>query len=346
MKILCSLSGLEFNCEFFPGTFHSRETYHPIFNIPQKRLLSYMGKWGAGELTPTDSYLLFLSVLHSSDLVDFRVPVFRTPQTDSIIAQNMEGLFKTVIKLNSVTNPSVIFPHYAITSETRYLTNVRYWIENWRDSYQDYLSGAEKYSAHESAKLIQRERALERLIKNPHKKISEYASQLAEWAAAAGNFPEFLTKSPWSNDDIPCREYWKQIIVRCSKVEFLYSIPKADLQELLEHCEEQIAVTSSSIFSHHLFRVLRIAMEKQKNFLGLGDIDAKSGFSILETTDTVESANFKAMIDSAPEEEPRIEQYPTRFTYMKAKVRWEMAERAKKERRVSEDRRAGTGEQS
>ena len=53
MKILCSMSGLEFDCDHFPGTFYAKELNHPIFYLPQKRLLTYTGKWAGGELTKT-----------------------------------------------------------------------------------------------------------------------------------------------------------------------------------------------------------------------------------------------------------------------------------------------------
>jgi len=36
---------------------------------------------------------------------------------------------------------------------------------------------------------------------------------------------------------------------------------------------------------------------------------------------------MKALIDSAPEEKPRPEQYPTKFAYMRAKLRWDMAQK-------------------
>lgn len=321
MKILCSLSGLEFTCEHFPGNFQSRECYHPVFHLPQKALLPYLRKWGASELTPVDSYLLFLALLKSSDLVDFRTPVYRSDKTDSIIYNNMEFLARTVIKLNAVSNPAVCFPSYVITPDTRFLTNVHHWIENWHDEYVDFTNGRKK--DYDDRKLARRESALERLIKNPHRTISSYARELAEWSAIAGSFPTFMTSSPWNRTTISCSDYWKEIIVRCSRNELLYSIPEKDLRELLDHCEEN--VPAGSIHSHALFQVLRKALEKQKNFLGLGDMDIRTNYEILSETDDVESANIKAMIASAPLEQPRIEQYPSKFQYLKAKLRWDMS---------------------
>lgn len=324
MKILCAYSGIEFECSHFPGTFFSSELHHPIFNLPQKKLLAYTAKWAGGELTPTDSYLLFLALLHSSDHIIFRVPAYRDEHTNSIVAQNMEFLVRTVIKLNTVSTPSVSFPHFAITPDTRYLSNVHHWIEVWHQAYEDFHSG--KAREYDDRKLLQREQALQRMIKNPHKPIREYASQLADWAAAAGEFPSFLTQSPYTSTQIPCDEYWKTIITKCARDESLFSIPDSDLIELLEHCETTIPV--GTIYSNALFKLLRAAQEKKKNFLKLDDFDLSSGYKILTETDTVEAANMRALIDSAPESEPRPEQYPTKFQFMRAKLRWDMAKKA------------------
>jgi hypothetical protein len=327
MKILCSLSGIEFNAEHFPGTFYSREISHPIFYLPQKRLLSYTGKWASGELTRTDSYLLFLALLNSSEQVEFRSPVFRNEQTDSLVALNMESLVRTVIKINAVRNPSVTFPRFAITHETRFLSNVHHWIEAWKDAYTDFENGTRR--DYETRKLIHREAALQRMIKNPHKDIREYAAQLAEWAAVAGEFPTFPIQSPWNSLKISCAEYWKAIIIRAAKNEFLHSVSGNDLQELLEHCEDKIPV--GSIYSHALFKLLRHAKERLTNYLGFGDVDLRSTYTLLDESTTIEAANIKAMVDSAPLTPPRPEEYPNKFKYLQAKLKWDMARKYEKE---------------
>lgn len=324
MKILCGISGIEFTCEHFPATLSSREIAHPVFSLPQKKLISYLGKWASSELTSTDSYLLFLAILNSSELVEFRVPAARNTETDSIVAQNMEALAKTVIKLNAVTNPSVVFPRYAIGPETKYLQNVKHWIENWNQSWQDFQDGYSR--SYDSRKLIVREQALERLIKNPHLPVSAYASKIAEWASIAGAFPTYNTISPFTGLKITMADYWKDIIQKCTREESIFAVPQVDIQDLLEHCETNISI--GTIYSNALFKVLRHALEKQRNFLGLGDMDLTRGkYQILSGDDTTESANIKAMIDSAPEHEPTPDQYPSKIAYLKAKLRWQMSKK-------------------
>ncbi len=325
MKILCSKSGIEFTAEHFPGTFFSRELSHPIFSLEQKKLLSYTGKWAAGELTPTDSYLLFLALLNTSEQIQFRTSCKRTPLTNSIVANNMEYLVRTVIKLNAIRTPGTLFPYFAVTAETCTLANVHHWIEVWENCWRDFESGSRRDIIHRE--LARRETALQRMIKNPHKPIKEYAPQIAEWAATAGSFPTFLIPNPFTKEkkQITLSTYWKEIIIRSTRNEYLYTIPDNDLQELLDHCEENIP--PGSIYSHALFDSLRNAQKKKNNFLGLGDMDLRSTYQILEDPKDVESANFKAMIDSAPLEVPRREQYPTQFAYMKAKLRWDLAKK-------------------
>lgn len=330
MKVLCSYSSITFTCEHMPGFLSSREYYHPIFAVPQKRLLAYSGKWSSGELTETDSYLLFLATLKSTDLVDFRVPAILSPKTSSIIAQNMEALMRVAIRLNTVTNPSVTFPHYVISQDTKDLDNVRYWIENWQDAHAEFTSGARKYIAgrEEWQRLQSRESALERLIKNPHRPTSTYSKQIADWASIAGSFPTFQTQNPFHpSGQSTCADYWKTLIEHCAHETSMFSIPRKDLVELMEHCEENIPI--GSIYSNALFGLLRKALERQRNFLGLGDLDIRaSTYAFVGTDDSAEKANMQALIQAAPDHLPTPEEYPSKFQYMRAKLRWDMAQKS------------------
>jgi hypothetical protein len=329
MHCLCAYSSVEFEVTHFPGYLTSREVAHPIFSLPQKKLLSYLGRWATGTaFTPTDNYLLFLSILHSSDLVEFRVPAIRTESTPQIIAQNMEALCKSISRLNTVVNPAVVFPRYVISPETKDLSNVAYWIHNWNQAYQDFTDGYR--SAHDSSKLIQREHALERLIKNPHRPVSSYAGQIADWAAEAGNFPTAITVSRLTGQRCSISDYWKQIISKCAHEDSLFAINRQDLEELLEHCETEIPI--GSIFSNALFSVLRHAIKRQRNFLDIADLETGTsnfgtGYRILSPTDSVESANMQALIMSAPADKPKEKDYPSKMAYLKAKMRWEMAQK-------------------
>lgn len=328
-KILCGYSSILFNCDHFPIILKSRETHHPIFNVPQRKLFTYLYKWSTRELTNIDSYLLFLAMLNSSELVEFRLPAIRTDKTDSIVAQNMESLFKTVLRINEVNTPTVQFPKFVITSDTRELNNVHHWIEIWNEKYSAFATGARQ--DYDTRKLVHKEARLEKLIKNPHKSIKDYAFYLAEWAADAASFPSFNITNPSTGLQISISDYWKSIIIRSATNYQIYSIPDNDLKELLDHCEENIS-RIGSLYSNKLFTLLEQAEKVKKNFMELGDIDlsGKSKFHILEQTDTVEEANLRAAVDSAPLEKPVRENYPSNFQYLKAKFNYEMAQKHSK----------------
>lgn len=326
MHLICAYSGLQFDCEYFPGSLYGPEICHPVFQFPQRKLLTYLPKWFSGELTDTDSYLLFIAILHSTDLVHFRLPVKRTTKSASIVAKFMHPLADITQKINTVSRAESYFPHYVISADTNDLSNVHHWIENWKDKYDEYHSGAARSSAHDMSKIIRREASLERLIKNPHKPISAYASELARWAATAGNFPEFSVLSRLTGQHITCSDYWIDIITRCASDSEVWRINDNDLFELLEHCRREIP--AGSIFSSALFRLLQKAETKITNFMGLGDLDAQRGtIIVLHPSDSVEDANMQTLISQAPENEPKLSDYPTKFQYTRAKLRWDMARR-------------------
>lgn len=332
MKVLCAISGIEFSCEHFPAELFSRETTHPIFHIKQKKLIGFISKWATGELTSTDSYLLFLALLNSSELIDWRVPVIRTSLTDSIVANNMESLVKVIGSINLVKNPTLVLPQFSVSKETKDLNNIHYWIEAWEDSLEEYRNA---YKSTSDWKLIRnREATLERLIKTPERTIESYAGILADWAEIAGNFPRFEV-TDYNNVKVSLSDYWKLIIRKCCKSESIFEVPRADIEELIEHCESNIP--HGSIYSAKLMSLLRDGIKKQSGFLGFDLFNTKTEFTILDADTSVQDANKLALINSAPTEKPIEKDYPNKFAYIKAKLKYEMAQEYYKQLSLSQD---------
>lgn len=327
MKILCAYSGLEYQVEHIPSYLQGTGEVHPVFAIPQKKLFSLLPKWSAGELTDTDNYLLFLAFLNSTELIRWSCPVLRTPQTAALIQNNMQGLVSMVGTINAIKHPSFVLPSFVISQQTRTLDNVRYWIKIWETQYQDFLSGLKDDELR--SKLSRRESALEKLIRNPGINPSKYAGTLAKWASEAGKFPLFRLKSPITGESTTCCDYWQEVIKRCYSSESILAVPKADLDELLEHCEESIE--AGSIFSFHLFSTLREGRDRQRNFLGIDfsmNLSADNpGFRILDADANIEDAAIQLLIDTAPKELPNRKDYPTAFAYMRAKLKWDTAQK-------------------
>lgn len=333
-RILCSLSGIEYNCEHMQVYLTSRESHHPIFDIPTKRLLEICPRWIQGELSDTENYLLYLALFNSTGLMDFRVPATRTGDTASIIAQNMAPLASIVERIytSGSTKVSEILhlPQLVISPDTKDLESSPDWIQMWNNCYKDYQDNYATSTALE--KLNRQETILERYIRDHTKDISTYASRIANWAADAAKFYDenYMIANEHNKPEL-LSSYWKRIIIACAKTESIWNIPISDINELIDHCEESIY--HGSIYAHTLMSLLRAGAERKKNFLDIGDIDIGqhgTSFRILDADASVEDANKLALIDSAPSEIPIEKNYPNKLAYIKAKLNYQMAQDYKK----------------
>ena len=329
-KIICAYSSVEFSCEHLPFSISSREVTHPLFHVSKKKLLGLAGQWAAGKLTPTESYLTYLSLLHSTGLIEWRVPAQYHSKSASIIANNMEQLIHIVGKIDIIKHPSFVLPHFVISPDTCSLENSYHWIQIWIQNYNDW---AENIKSHANdQELERREHSLQKLIKSSHKNIEDYPSILARWAMIAGDFPTFQVTIKGVKMELA--DYWESIIVKCAKEEAIFQIPVNDLQELIDHCEEHI-VGDGSIYAIALMKHLRKGKERQANYLGLGDIDLSrssiTAYRILKPNESTDDANIQNMIDTAPLAEPNKRDYPDLISFIRAKAKWQVAQTFKKE---------------
>lgn len=328
-SITCAYSSIVFHCEHLPISLSSREITHPIFHIPQKKLLGLAGQWSSGFLTPTESYLTYLALLNSTALIEWRVPATYIPQiTEQIVANNMEQLIYIIGKINAIQHPSFTLPHFAISSDTCSLDNSYHWIQLWNQTYNDWSDNIRSHAGDQE--LTRRELSLEKLIKTSHKNIEDYPRILASWARVAGNFPDFLVTIKGVKMELG--DYWEDIIIKCSKESAIFQIPESDLNELIDHCEDNI-VHEGSIHAMALMRHLRKGKQLQQSYLGLGDIDlastSRTSYRILKPTESAEDANIQNMIDIAPVDEPSRKNYPDLISFIKAKARYNIAQNFK-----------------
>lgn len=329
-RILCSLSGIEYKVEHMAVYLTSRESHHPIFDIPTKRLLELTPRWIEGELSSTENYLLYLALFNSTGLMDFRSPAMQTADTASIIAQNMAPLASIVERIwsSGTTKISEILhlPSICITPDTKDLESSPDWITVWNNCYKDYEDHYSTSTALE--KLNRQETILERYIRDHNKDISSYAGKLANWAADAGKFyDENYQVLNEHNKPEMLSSYWKRIIVACAKTDTVWNLHEGDLMDLIDHCENHICL--GSIYGHTLMSLLRSGLQKKKDFLDIGDIDIGqhgTSFRILDANTSVEDANKLALIDSAPLEMPIEKNYPNKLAWLKARLNYSMAQ--------------------
>lgn len=346
-RITCSYSGVVFNCEHMPLSLGAHEYHHPLFSVPQKKLLLLVKDWSANKLSPTESYLLYLSLLHSTDLIIWRTSARFTDKTLKIIHSNMEHLVQIVGKINLIKHPSFTLPKFAITYDTGDLSNSFYWIQAWIANYKEWMEDFIDAQKREEIKVQveRREHSLERLIKSPMAESSKVAGILSEWASMTYSFPDGLTPHPFKKainkrEPLPITidDYWQEIITACVNEERIWQYPRADIEELITHIEDNMEEnTIGSIHSHALMRLLRTGLKKKIDYTGFGDVDLAgktTQFKLLDASASVEDANIIAAIQSAPEKEPRRENYPTLGAYLRAKLNYEASVKARNEGRM------------
>lgn len=330
MKIHCQYSGVSFDITGFGST---QLTYvHPVFAAEPKWLLSRMGAWAAQKYNEEESKLLFLALLHSTDLIEFR---HKAEPMNSVVQLNMEHLARFVGWMCGLSRPTLTFPKFVIQQDNRSLANVRHWIHVWQEAKDAFESGYT--TQHEARKLRDKEAALERLIRNAGKSVEDYAGLLATWAFAASNTPRGI------------QDYWRSLF--CLKGVSVYNARAADLDELLDHMEE--GLEHGSIYSHATLAHLRLLVKKNRAGLnyGLGITDEE--FALLETSPfriiegSVEEHNRDAIAATAPVDEPNANQYPSRVAYLRAHAAWKLGQRARKyadslEERVAADETKAT----
>lgn len=325
-KILCAISGIEFTCEHVPMALHSREAKHPIFYLPTKKLYALYAKWSQGELTDTDSYLLFCALYNITDLVEFTSPFERSALSKSIVANNLPKLVEVINRIDAVNHHlhEQVFARMHVSHETKDMASCALWIEIWNKNYVDYISGYKNELLR--TRVRQREDVLQKLIKKADKEPNKYARVLAKWAADAAKFPEFEVENVFTNTKTTLSAYWQQIIEMCCKEDRIYLIPKADFDELMEHCEANIE--PGTIYSYTLSELLKTGLYKKKNYLGLGEIDlVGTPFRILNASDNIQDANMLAMIDSAPKSLPLRANYESNIAYLRASLAYKQAQK-------------------
>lgn len=328
MRVLCSISGIEFSCEHMPGYLDSRESYHPIFDVPQSKLFWYVKKWAAGELTETDSFLLYLSMFNSTKLIEWRVPVKRTVKTKSIVAAHMEHLTRVIGQINAISSPILKLHKIAILPDNNDLSSSHIWIQNWQDSIERFHNGYRDDIKHD--RIAHMERKLDYFLRKPDVPVERYAKIIADWAADVADFPTATIRVNGNLTSIS--EYWKSIIIKCCKQNGIFSISEGDLSELKDHCEEAIDLHGSH-FGHALMAILSHGMRILNDPFEINTLNYDihhPGFTILPSVNTTQqTAITQSMIAAAPESKPLESEigtvYPSKIAYLRAKARWETA---------------------
>lgn len=317
-KITCAISGITYSCDHVPLTLNSQELAHPIFYTTQKRLLQLYRRYHNSTLTDTDSYLLFLALLHSTDSVTFAAPCSLDPtgmQTAQLIASNIRQLIEVIWQTNAIIHPRFKQPSYILRSNTADLSTIHNWIKSWHKNIELFKLG--EATAREQEQLVHAENKLLLIIRRGIND-SVLANTTANWAAMAANFPSDK------------QELWKKTIRSCFNEKVMFNTPRILILEIKHYCEDNIMVGSSHF--HTLMEILRTGYKNHIDYLGLDTLEsltdsaAKKGYN---TTFTLcpegvskEEIATKLAIEQAPKKLPVRTDYPDLLSYVRAKSKY------------------------
>ncbi len=310
-KIHCAISGLSFTTEHGPLTLTlSDGYYHPIFALPYKKLYGLYSKHCAAQLTSTDSYLLFLAFLHSTDQVEWNSPASCNPadkRVTQLVENNLAQLIRVIERTNLITIPSFKQPSFIVAADNSQLSQIPNWIAAWESNIKDFSDGYASAKLQESLQKL--ENKLSYYLKsgiNPE----NYSFAVASWASKAAGFP--ADKS----------EAWCKLIRSCFNNKKMFATPIADIREVKEYCEENIE--AGSIHFHALMSTLREGSSRHTNFLGLPSANSL-GYTLLPLEATKNDAEVEALISKATVEPPKRTDYTSSADFIKAKLRYAVA---------------------
>lgn len=322
-RITCAISGIRFQCSFLESVNiqHTEGYFHPVFALPQKKLFQLYSAHTKGELTSTDSYLLFLAFLHSTGKVKWEHPAICNPteqRTKQLVQNNLAQLIRVIEKTAVIKHPSFIQPSFKLTLDTAHLDQIPNWIKAWNANIESFNSS--RADAKARASLVEVENKLSYLILSGEKP-SNFTHVIANWASEAAGFPPHK------------EELWKQTIRSCFNMTKMFNTDLSLLKEIKEYCECNIE--AGSIHFHTLYTVLREGISRHHDYLG-GSFLAR-GYELLPSLtdrkkDDEAQAELLVIASNAPTTQPVESDYPTTLDFIKAKVAFRIAQNiAKKE---------------
>ncbi len=314
----CAISGVRFTCQGldFLNLPYTEGYYHPVFAAPFNSLYKAYSKHCKGELTSTDSYLVFLAFLHSSEKIIWKHPATLNPTSSTaskLIENNIRQLLAVLEKTNLIVHPSFSQPEFSVTYENSDLTQIPNWIKAWEANIEYFYSDKADVKMYED--LQKTENKLSVMILSGDSP-EQYAGVIAIWADKAASFPPHKS------------EEWKKVIRSCFNMEKMFHTPLALIKEISEYCACNIE--AGSIHFHSLARVLRAGVTNHIDYLG--GAYKISDYTLLpsitgndyEENDLV-STKLQAIAAKAPSSSPIESEYSSKVEYIRAKLAYRVA---------------------
>lgn len=317
-RVTCAISGINFHCTYMDSINlpHTRGYFHPIFALPYTSLYPIYTAHTKGQLSPKDSYLLFLAFLHGSDQIDWVHPASCNPGSDSTIAlieNNIAQLVRVLEKTAIIRHPSFSQPSFKVTYENSNLYQIPNWIAAWTDNIDRFSKGQASIKEQQDLQKVENKLTSYILSGSPTK---DYAAIVAKWANLAACFPYHR------------EEEWEKVIRSCFNASKMFNTPLPLIKEIKAYCEENIEV--GSIHFHTLSLVLQEGINKHIDYLGGSSLAL--GYTLLPSNPSYKKGGgdksdieLLAIAADAPLEEPVQGDYPSSLEFLKAKLAYRVA---------------------
>lgn len=321
MYIICIHSGIEYELPHFKKSVLNKALringVHPIFTIPLSLLNPRLEDWASGKLNEEESRLLFLAFLKSIDKVrwkEYAIPSHMTVQ------RNMERLAYIANWYNTM-DERIMMPEFGINSGNNDLRHIDTWLDILQSRKEDYL---QNYRAvHVLERIQHTEEILEKYIKSPFRDPNSYSYLIRDWVMDATNVPHYL------------REHWRKLF-SLRKMDII-NARRVDLEELLEHVEQNIGEAAGTIYGVSALAFIREML--RINIAGLaGSLGIITSDSLVnDDPEDVQSNNVKLAIAAAPIQEPKRMDYLKFADYLRAQAAWNLAQKVRANKDASEE---------
>lgn len=323
MDVTCSISGIRFRVPGFNGASlpANRGYFHPIFASSYKQRYILYKQHVQNQLTATDSYLLFLAFLHSTDKITWNCPAACKP-TDTSTIKLVQNNIRQLIAVNEMTyvikHPGFKQPSFVVSYDNSRLIQIPNWIKAWQDNITAFNSSRAAIRYRQDLQKI--ENILESKL-HAGTPLEKLPSIVANWAEQAAEFPAAKTTK------------YKAVIRSCFNDTKMFNTPLALIKEVQEYCYANIE--PGSIHFHTLASILKTGAKKHLDYLGGSPLAL--GYTLLDTTDSSTTTNqlisgeiqTQAELDTirakAPMEAPTPAAYPDKLAYLKARLAYKVA---------------------
>lgn len=226
MRVVCNKSGVE----FATGGFNSLRiaNTHPLIGAQFHVLEEAMEHYHSGKLSNEEKRVLFIALLDSTQLVEFRCACAPTRRT---IARYMEYLYRTALWKYAIGERlDNNLARIAINTETRELKNIGTWLLTWNIAKREATSASHAISIRVQVQAA--EEKLLRMLRNNKQDADSFKKMLCDW---------FLTTTAPHSDRV---EEWSMLFL-AKRPEIWNNKHLPELEDMLDWAEGHLIMNSS-----------------------------------------------------------------------------------------------------